>query len=154
MDIEALPFVNWIFWAALTSGSLLVVGGTELLGGTTRGYRLFIAGLLAVCAAGLPLPELDLSPRTLPVQTARAPPAPEPAPDPGAAAPPRRVTAGEHRAPLHRPGPGDGGLDRGRQPRLPDRRPGLTRADMQVTVRCFATLRELAADRTTLTLPD
>ena len=45
MDLEALPFVNWIFWAALTSGSLLVVGGTELLGGTTRGYRLFMASL-------------------------------------------------------------------------------------------------------------
>ena len=31
MDLEALPYVNWIFWAALTSGSLLVIGGTELL---------------------------------------------------------------------------------------------------------------------------
>ena len=47
MSIEALPFVNWIFWATLIAGSLLVVGATELLGGTTRGYRLFIAGLLA-----------------------------------------------------------------------------------------------------------
>src|SRR6185369_11563130 len=60
MDLEALPFVNWIFWAALTSGSLLVVGGTELLGGTTRGYRLFMAGVLTVCAAVLLLSERNL----------------------------------------------------------------------------------------------
>lgn len=62
MSIEALPFVNWIFWAALTSGSLLVVGVTELLGGTTRGYRLFMAWLLAACAAVLVLSELNLAP--------------------------------------------------------------------------------------------
>jgi hypothetical protein len=60
MDLEALPYVNWIFWAALTSGSLLVVGGTELLGGTTRGYRLFMAGLLAACAAVLLVSEQNL----------------------------------------------------------------------------------------------
>jgi hypothetical protein len=60
MSLEALPFVNWIFWATLTSGTLLVVGGTELLGGTTRGYRLFMAGLLAVCAGILLLSELNL----------------------------------------------------------------------------------------------
>ena len=44
MAIAALPYVNWIFWAALAAGSLLVVGLTELTGGTTRGYRLFMAG--------------------------------------------------------------------------------------------------------------
>ena len=60
MDLEALPYVNWILWAALTSGSLLVVGGTELLGGTTRGYRLFMAAVLAVCGAVLLLSELNL----------------------------------------------------------------------------------------------
>jgi hypothetical protein len=60
MDLEALPYVNWIFWAALSSGSLLVVGGTELLGGTTRGYRLFMAALLTVCAAVLLVSELNL----------------------------------------------------------------------------------------------
>jgi hypothetical protein len=60
MQIEALPFVNWIFWAALSSGTLLVVGGTELLGGTTRGYRLFMAWLLAAFAAILVLSELSL----------------------------------------------------------------------------------------------
>jgi hypothetical protein len=60
VQIEALPFVNWIFWAALTSGSLLVVGLSELLGGTTRGYRLFMAGLLAVFAAILVVSELAL----------------------------------------------------------------------------------------------
>ena len=65
MSIEALPFVNWIFWATLTSGSLLVVGGTELAGGTTRGYRLFMAALLAVFAAILLLSELNLAPDTL-----------------------------------------------------------------------------------------
>jgi len=70
MDLEALPFVNWIFWAALTSGSLLVVGGTELLGGTTRGYRLFMAALLAVCAAVLLLSELNLSTGTVADETA------------------------------------------------------------------------------------
>jgi hypothetical protein len=70
MDLEALPFVNWIFWAALTSGSLLVVGGTELLGGTTRGYRLFMAALLVVCAAILLLSELNLSPGTVADATA------------------------------------------------------------------------------------
>lgn len=61
MTLEALPFVNWIFWATLTSGTLLVVGGTELLGGTTRGYRLFMAGLLAVCAGVLLLSEVNLA---------------------------------------------------------------------------------------------
>ena len=65
MSIEALPFVNWIFWATLTSGSLLVVGGTELAGGTTRGYRLFMAALLTVFAAILLVSELNLAPDTL-----------------------------------------------------------------------------------------
>ena len=64
MALEQLPFVNWIFWAALTAGSLLVVGITEVLGGTTRGYRLFMAALLAVCAGILLLSELNLAPGT------------------------------------------------------------------------------------------
>ncbi|HEX2141809.1 MAG TPA: hypothetical protein VHK28_05960 [Candidatus Limnocylindria bacterium] len=64
MSLEALPFVNWIFWAALGSGTLLVVGLTELLGGTTRGYRLFMAGLVVVFAAILLLSELNLAPGT------------------------------------------------------------------------------------------
>ena len=51
MALEALPFVNWIFWTALGGGTLLVVGLTELLGGTTRGYRLFMSALVAVFAA-------------------------------------------------------------------------------------------------------
>jgi hypothetical protein len=72
MSIEALPFVNWIFWAALSSGTLLVVGLTELLGGTTRGYRLFMAWLLAVFAAVLLLSELNLSPGTVADETAGA----------------------------------------------------------------------------------
>jgi hypothetical protein len=72
MSIEALPFVNWIFWAALTSGSLLVVGITELWGGTTRGYRLFMAWLLAAFAAILLLSELNLSPGTIADATANA----------------------------------------------------------------------------------
>lgn len=70
MSIEALPFVNWIFWAALTAGTLLVVGLTELLGGTTRGYRLFMAWLLAVFAAILLLSELNLPPGTVADSTA------------------------------------------------------------------------------------
>ena len=60
MSIDALPFVNWIFWAALSSGTLLVVGLTEALGGTTRGYRLFMAWLGAVLAAVLLASELLL----------------------------------------------------------------------------------------------
>jgi len=64
MPLDALPFVNWIFWATLTSGSLLVVGLTELLGGTTRGYRLFMAVLLAAFAGILLASELNLSPAT------------------------------------------------------------------------------------------
>jgi hypothetical protein len=68
--IEALPFVNWIFWAALSSGSLLVVGLTELLGGTTRGYRLFMACLVAVFAVVLVLSELQLTPGTFADRTA------------------------------------------------------------------------------------
>jgi len=58
--IAALPYVNWIFWAELAAGSLLVVGITELLGGTTRGYRLFMAGTVTACAAVLLISELNL----------------------------------------------------------------------------------------------
>jgi hypothetical protein len=60
MQLAALPFVNWIFWAALSAGTLLVVGLTELLGGTTRGYRLFMAWMLVVLAAILVASELGL----------------------------------------------------------------------------------------------
>jgi hypothetical protein len=62
MSIEAIFFVNWIFWAALSAGTLLVVGLTELAGGTTRGYRLFMACLLAVFAAVLVASDLVLPP--------------------------------------------------------------------------------------------
>jgi hypothetical protein len=61
VSIAALPFVNWIFWTALSAGSLLVVGLTELLGGTTRGYRLFMAWLLVAFAAVLLVSELNLA---------------------------------------------------------------------------------------------
>ncbi len=60
MSIAALPYVNWIFWAALGAGSLLVVGITERLGGTTRGYRLFMAGFAVACALILLVSELNL----------------------------------------------------------------------------------------------
>jgi hypothetical protein len=60
VSIAALPYVNWIFWAALSAGSLLVVGLTERLGGTTRGYRLFMAGFGAVCVLILLVSELNL----------------------------------------------------------------------------------------------
>jgi hypothetical protein len=60
MQIEAILFVNWIFWAALSAGTLLVVGLTERLGGTTRGYRLFMAWLLVAFAAVLVASELAL----------------------------------------------------------------------------------------------
>ncbi|HET6379569.1 MAG TPA: hypothetical protein VFH63_00840 [candidate division Zixibacteria bacterium] len=62
MALEALPFVNWIFWTALGGGTLLVVGLTELLGGTTRGYRLFMSALVLVFAAILLLSEHNLAP--------------------------------------------------------------------------------------------
>ena len=60
MQLSALPFVNWIFWTGLSAGTLLVVGVTELLGGTTRGYRLFMAWMLVVFAAILVASELAL----------------------------------------------------------------------------------------------
>jgi len=60
MQIEALLFVNWIFWMAISAGTILVVGLAELLGGTTRGYRLFMAALLVVFAAILVVSELAL----------------------------------------------------------------------------------------------
>jgi hypothetical protein len=60
VSIEALPFVNWIFWALLGAGTLLVVGLAEVTGGTTRGYRLLIAWLVAVCAALLVVSDLNL----------------------------------------------------------------------------------------------
>lgn len=64
MRLAALPFVNWIFWAGLSAGTLLVVGLAELIGGTTRGYRLFMAWLLVGFAAVLVLSELALPPGT------------------------------------------------------------------------------------------
>ena len=60
MRLEALLFVNWIFWAGLAAGTLLVVGLTELLGGTTRGYRLFMAWVLVGLAALLVASDLGL----------------------------------------------------------------------------------------------
>lgn len=60
MSIDALPFVNWTFWAALSAGTLLVVGLIEVAGGTTRGYRLFMAWLVLVLAAVLVASELSL----------------------------------------------------------------------------------------------
>jgi hypothetical protein len=62
MQIDAILFVNWIFWAALSAGTLLVVGLTERLGGTTRGYRLFMAWLLVAFAAILVASDLALPP--------------------------------------------------------------------------------------------
>ena len=62
MRIEAILFVNWIFWAGLTAGTLLVVGVTERLGGTTRGYRLFMAWMLVVLAGILVASDLALPP--------------------------------------------------------------------------------------------
>ncbi len=62
MSIDALLFVNWIFWAALSAGTLLVVGLTERIGGTTHGYRLFMAWLLVAFAALLVASDLALPP--------------------------------------------------------------------------------------------
>ncbi len=60
VSIEALPFVNWIFWALLGGGSLLVVGLAEVWGGTTRGYRLLMAWVVAICAVILLVSDLNL----------------------------------------------------------------------------------------------
>jgi len=70
MAIEALPFVNWIFWGALAGGTLLAVGLTEWRGGTTRGYRLFMAWLVAVGAAVWLASELGLAPTPATAATA------------------------------------------------------------------------------------
>ena len=62
MSIEALPYVNWIFWGALSGGTLLAVGLTEWLGGTTRGYRLFMAVAVLLGAGVWLLSEMGLAP--------------------------------------------------------------------------------------------
>ncbi|MGH2488204.1 MAG: hypothetical protein ACRDFR_01115 [Candidatus Limnocylindria bacterium] len=62
MSIEALPFVNWIFWGALTGGTLLAVGMTEALGGTTRGYRLFMSAAVLLGALIWLASEMGLAP--------------------------------------------------------------------------------------------
>jgi hypothetical protein len=59
--IAALPYVNWIFWGALSGGTLLAVGLTQWLGGTTLGYRRFMAGTVAVCAAVWLLSEMNVT---------------------------------------------------------------------------------------------
>lgn len=70
MSIEALPYVNWIFWGALSGGTLLAVGLTEWLGGTTRGYRLFMAVAVLVSAGIWLASEMGLAP--VPATTATA----------------------------------------------------------------------------------
>jgi len=62
VSIQALPFVNWIFWGALAGGTLLAVGVTEWLGGTTRGYRLFMAVAVLVGALIWVASEIGLAP--------------------------------------------------------------------------------------------
>ena len=54
--------MNWIFWGTLSGGTLLSVGLTEWLGGTTRGYRLFMAWAVVVGAAIWLASELGLAP--------------------------------------------------------------------------------------------
>lgn len=53
-----LEFVNWIFWATLSGGTLLMLGLTEWRGGTSQGYRKFMAVTVAVCAGIWLLSEL------------------------------------------------------------------------------------------------
>lgn len=60
MSPAAGLFANWIFWGQIAAGTLLVVGITEGLGGTTRGYRLFMAWVVAALAVLLVLSELVL----------------------------------------------------------------------------------------------
>ena len=58
----ALPFVNWIFWASLAGGTVLAVGLTQWLGGTTIGYRRFMAATVAIGAGIWLLSELSVTP--------------------------------------------------------------------------------------------
>ena len=62
MSLEALPFVNWIFWGALAGGTLVAVGVTEWMGGTTRGYRLFMAAAVLLAALVWLASEMGLAP--------------------------------------------------------------------------------------------
>ena len=60
--IDALPYVNWLFWAMLAGGTLGIISLTELLGGTTRGYRIFMswfvaAAAIVLAASGLAVPD-------------------------------------------------------------------------------------------------
>ncbi|MDQ3880689.1 MAG: hypothetical protein M3295_06430 [Chloroflexota bacterium] len=50
---DALPYVNWLFWATLTGGTVGVVTATEVVGGTTRGYGVFMSWVVAVAAGVL-----------------------------------------------------------------------------------------------------
>jgi hypothetical protein len=60
MAVDALRSVNWLFWASLAGGTLGAVALVELLGGTTRGYRLFMAFVAAALALLLAVSELAL----------------------------------------------------------------------------------------------
>jgi hypothetical protein len=62
VSLSALPYVNWIFWGTLAGGTLLAMGLTEWRGGTTRGYRLFMAGTVLVAAIIWVLSEMGLVP--------------------------------------------------------------------------------------------
>jgi hypothetical protein len=70
VSVEALPYVNWIFWGALSGGTLLAIGLTEWRGGTTRGYRLFMAWSILIGAVIWVLSEMGLAP--VPVADATA----------------------------------------------------------------------------------
>jgi hypothetical protein len=59
LGIAALPFVNWIFWGALAGGTLLAVGLTQWRGGTTLGYRRFMAATIVIFALVWLLSELN-----------------------------------------------------------------------------------------------
>ncbi len=61
LGVDPLPFANWIFWGALAGGTLFAVGLTQWLGGTTVGYRRFMAATVAICAGIWLLSELNLA---------------------------------------------------------------------------------------------
>ena len=56
--VGGIEFVNWVFWAALAGGTLLMVGITEWRGGTSPGYRKFMAATVFACAVVWLLSEL------------------------------------------------------------------------------------------------
>ena len=72
LGIEGLPYVNWVFWGALSGGTLFAVGLTDGLGGTTDGYRRFMALTVLACGLIWLVSEMSLVQGTVSVELAEA----------------------------------------------------------------------------------